>query len=80
MADLIDKLGSIKWKSIIHHGKITDYEISETGMVRNKISSKFLTPTKTGDGFHQVTLIIDGKRNEHPQPHPPPSRAGRLTQ
>lgn len=62
MADLIDKLGSIKWKSIIHHGKITDYEISETGMVRNKISSKFLTPTKTGDGFHQVTLIIDGKR------------------
>ena len=62
MPDLVDKILEIKWKPIVHDDQKTNYEISETGMVRNSITNKFLTPTKTQDGFYQVTLIINGKR------------------
>lgn len=61
MSDLIDKISNMKWKPIIHSNQKTNYEVSESGMIRNIGTMKILRPAKTKDGFYQVTLIINGR-------------------
>jgi len=50
------------WKSIIIDNKITNYEVSNTGLIRNKINKKILSTSITNSKYLQVDLWINNKR------------------
>ena len=45
-----------QWKTIEHY---PDYEVSNKGLVRNKVSGKVLKPEKTNGGYLRVALGND---------------------
>ena len=61
--NLIDKVSHIEWKPIKINGIKTNYDVSNSGLVRNSKSLKLLSPAKvTANDFLQVTLMIDKVR------------------
>ena len=50
-----------QWKTIEEY---PDYEVSNTGLVRNKISGKVLKPGKITDGYLQAELWNNGSRKK----------------
>ena len=50
-----------KWKTYKNN-----YEVSNYGRVRNKITKEFKKPSKRFDGYYQVILYFNGKRQQWP--------------
>jgi hypothetical protein len=51
----------MSWKTITTH---PNYEVSDAGEVRNIVTGKVLKPGLTADGYHRVTLYIDGAESK----------------
>ena len=52
---------NIIWKNIIIDNTITNYEVSNTGLVRNKINGNILIPDKSNKGYLRVILHVNKK-------------------
>lgn len=51
-----------QWKTIEQY---PNYEVSNTGLVRNKVSGRVLKPSNNGKGYHQVILCNnDGSKKK----------------
>ncbi len=52
---------NIEWRPIIFKGILTDYEVSNIGEVRNKISGKMISQYTDRDGYKHASITINGK-------------------
>lgn len=59
---------NVEWKCIIVDGITTNYEVSNTGEVRNASTGKILSQYTDRDGYKHATVLVDG-RQYHPGVH-----------
>ena len=54
-------IGHPVWKDVIIKGKKTNYQVSNTGLVRNTETGKFIKLCNDNDGYQQVGIYINSK-------------------